>query len=86
VTVGTGGNFGAGVITFNYDGANKSHTIIEDNAFIGSNASLVAPVTIGNTATVAAGSVVTKDVDNNALAFGRARQVQKNYFQRPTKK
>ena len=85
-TVGTGVNIGAGVITCNYDGANKSQTIIQDNAFIGSNASLVAPVTIGDTATVAAGSVVTKDVDNNALAFGRARQVQKNDFQRPTKK
>ena len=85
-TVGTGVNIGAGVITCNYDGANKSQTIIEDNAFIGSNASLVAPVTIGDTATVAAGSVITKDVDSSALAFGRARQVQKNDFQRPTKK
>lgn len=85
-TVGTGVNIGAGVITCNYDGANKSQTIIEDNAFIGSNASLVAPVTIGNTATVAAGSVITKDVDASALAFGRARQTQKENFQRPTKK
>ena len=85
-TVGTGVNIGAGVITCNYDGANKSQTIIEDNAFIGSNASLVAPVTIGDTATVAAGSVITKDVDASALAFGRARQMQKENFQRPTKK
>ena len=85
-TVGTGVNIGAGVITCNYDGANKSQTIIEDNAFIGSNASLVAPVTIGDTATVAAGSVITKDVDASALAFGRARQTQKEHFQRPTKK
>ncbi len=85
-TVGTNVNIGAGVITCNYDGVNKSQTIIEDNAFIGSNASLVAPVTIGDTATVAAGSVITKNVDNNALAFGRARQTQKNDFQRPTKK
>lgn len=85
-TVGTGVNIGAGVITCNYDGANKSQTIIGDNAFIGSNASLVAPVTIGDTATVAAGSVITKNVDGSALAFGRARQVQKNDFQRPTKK
>ncbi|WP_430737737.1 bifunctional UDP-N-acetylglucosamine diphosphorylase/glucosamine-1-phosphate N-acetyltransferase GlmU [Psychrobacter sp. VH5] len=84
--VGTGVNIGAGVITCNYDGANKSQTIIEDNAFIGSNASLVAPVTIGDTATVAAGSVITKDVDASALAFGRARQTQKENFQRPTKK
>lgn len=85
-TVGTGVNVGAGVITCNYDGANKSQTIIADNAFIGSNASLVAPVTIGDTATVAAGSVITKDVDDKALAFGRARQTQKADFQRPTKK
>lgn len=84
-TVGASVNIGAGVITCNYDGVNKSKTVIEDNAFIGSNASLVAPVTIGDTATVAAGSVITKDVDNNALAFGRARQVQKAEFQRPTK-
>ena len=85
-TVGTDVNVGAGVITCNYDGVNKSQTIIENNAFIGSNASLVAPVTIGDTATVAAGSVVTKDVDAKALAFGRARQIQKDNFQRPTKK
>lgn len=85
-TVGTDVNIGAGVITCNYDGANKSQTIIEDNAFIGSNASLVAPVTIGDTATVAAGSVITKNVDANSLAFGRARQTQKDDFQRPTKK
>ncbi len=85
-TIGTDVNVGAGVITCNYDGVNKSQTIIEDNAFIGSNSSLVAPVTIGDTATVAAGSVITKDVDSKALAFGRARQTQKNDFQRPTKK
>ncbi len=85
-TLGTSVNIGAGVITCNYDGANKSQTIIEDNAFIGSNASLVAPVTIGDTATVAAGSVITKNVDEKALAFGRARQTQKSDFQRPTKK
>lgn len=85
-TVGTGVNIGAGVITCNYDGINKSPTLINDNAFIGSNASLVAPVTIGETATVAAGSVITKDVDANALAFGRARQTQKEHYQRPAKK
>ena len=85
-TVGTGVNIGAGVITCNYDGINKSPTLISDNAFIGSNSSLVAPVTIGETATVAAGSVITKDVDANALAFGRARQTQKEHYQRPAKK
>lgn len=85
-TIGTNVNIGAGTITCNYDGVNKSQTIINDNAFIGSNTSLVAPVTIGETATVAAGSVITKDVDEKALAFGRARQTQKDDFQRPTKK
>ena len=85
-TIGTGVNVGAGVITCNYDGVNKSQTIIDDNAFIGSNSSLVAPVKIGDTATVAAGSVITKNVDAHALAFGRARQTQKNDFKRPTKK
>lgn len=84
-TIGSNANIGAGTITCNYDGANKSQTIIKDNAFIGSNSSLVAPVTIGNTATVAAGSVITKDVDANALAFGRARQSQKDNFERPVK-
>ncbi|WP_133104979.1 bifunctional UDP-N-acetylglucosamine diphosphorylase/glucosamine-1-phosphate N-acetyltransferase GlmU [Psychrobacter sp. S4(2024)] len=84
--IGTGVNVGAGVITCNYDGVNKSQTIIDDNAFIGSNSSLVAPVKIGDTATVAAGSVITKNVDAHALAFGRARQTQKNDFKRPTKK
>ncbi|MDN5567123.1 MAG: bifunctional UDP-N-acetylglucosamine diphosphorylase/glucosamine-1-phosphate N-acetyltransferase GlmU [Psychrobacter sp.] len=85
-TVGTGANIGAGTITCNYDGFNKSQTIIEDNAFIGSNSSLVAPVTIGENATVGAGSVITRDVEANALALGRSRQVQKGGFQRPTKK
>ncbi len=84
-TVGTNVNIGAGVITCNYDGVNKSQTVIKDNVFVGSNSSLVAPVTIGDNATVAAGSVITNDVDNNALALGRARQVQKADFQRPTK-
>ena len=84
-SVGANVNVGAGVITCNYDGVNKSVTQIKDNAFIGSNASLVAPVTIGQTATVAAGSVITKDVDDHALAFGRARQVDKANYQRPSK-
>lgn len=83
--IGTEVNVGAGTITCNYDGVNKSQTIIEDNAFIGSNSSLVAPVTIGHTATVAAGSVITKDVEAKALAFGRAKQVVKSNFQRSTK-
>ena len=85
-TVGAGVNIGAGVITCNYDGVNKSQTIIEDNVFVGSNASLVAPVTLGKTATIAAGSVITEDVQADALALGRARQVQKSGYQRPAKK
>ena len=85
-TIGTNANIGAGTITCNYDGVNKSQTIIKDNAFIGSNSSLVAPVTIGENATVGAGSVITNDVDANALALGRGRQVQKADFVRPTKK
>ncbi|TXD96260.1 UDP-N-acetylglucosamine diphosphorylase/glucosamine-1-phosphate N-acetyltransferase [Psychrobacter frigidicola] len=84
-TVGTGVNVGAGVITCNYDGVNKSQTVIGDHVFVGSNSSLVAPVTIGDTATVAAGSVITEDVDNHSLALGRARQIQKSNYQRPAK-
>lgn len=73
--VGAGANIGAGTITCNYDGKNKFQTEIGDGAFIGSNSALVAPVKIGNSALVAAGSVITKDVPDDALAFGRARQV-----------
>lgn len=75
--IGTKTNIGAGTITCNYDGVNKDKTIIGDNAFIGSNASLVAPVTIGNGAYTASGSVITEDVPDDALAFGRANQVNK---------
>ena len=85
-TIGAGVNVGAGTITCNSDGVNKAQTIIEDNAFIGSNSSLIAPVTIGDTATVAAGSVITKDVDAHTLALGRARQTAKSGYVRPTKK
>jgi len=75
--IGTGTNIGAGTITCNYDGVNKEKTIIGDNAFIGSNASLVAPVRIGNGAYTASGSVITSDVPDDALALGRARQENK---------
>lgn len=85
-TIGAAVNVGAGTITCNYDGVNKSATIIKNHAFIGSNSSLVAPVTIGDSAVIAAGSVITSDVDAHALALGRARQIQKPDFQRPTKK
>ncbi|HEV7319386.1 MAG TPA: bifunctional UDP-N-acetylglucosamine diphosphorylase/glucosamine-1-phosphate N-acetyltransferase GlmU [Ensifer sp.] len=72
--VGAGTNIGAGTITCNYDGVNKHETRIGENAFIGSNSSLVAPVSIGDGALVASGSVITEDVPADAVAFGRARQ------------
>jgi bifunctional UDP-N-acetylglucosamine pyrophosphorylase / glucosamine-1-phosphate N-acetyltransferase len=75
--IGEGSNIGAGTITCNYDGKHKHRTTIERDAFIGSNASLVAPVTIGKESTVAAGSTITEDVPAGGLAFGRARQVNK---------
>jgi bifunctional UDP-N-acetylglucosamine pyrophosphorylase/glucosamine-1-phosphate N-acetyltransferase len=76
-TVGAEVNIGAGVITVNYDGFNKHDTIIGDGAFIGSNASLVAPVSVGAGALVASGSVITDDVEADALALGRSRQTNK---------
>jgi bifunctional UDP-N-acetylglucosamine pyrophosphorylase/glucosamine-1-phosphate N-acetyltransferase len=84
-TVGEQVNIGAGTITCNYDGVNKHQTFIGDHAFIGSNSSLVAPVTIGKTATVGAGSVITKEVADNALAVARGKQVQKAAWERPKK-
>lgn len=84
-TVGVGANIGAGTITCNYDGVNKSKTIIGDGAFIGSNSALVAPVQIGNMATVGAGSVVTKTVGDEELAIARAKQRNMTGWQRPTK-
>jgi len=76
-TVGTGTNIGAGTITCNYDGTNKHHTTIGADVFIGSDVALVAPVSIGDGAVVAAGSVITDDVEPDALALARGRQVQK---------
>jgi bifunctional UDP-N-acetylglucosamine pyrophosphorylase/glucosamine-1-phosphate N-acetyltransferase len=75
--IGAGANIGAGTITCNYDGVNKHLTQIGENAFIGSNSALVAPVRIGNGAYVASGSVITSDVPDDALAIGRARQETK---------
>ncbi|MBJ3784222.1 bifunctional UDP-N-acetylglucosamine diphosphorylase/glucosamine-1-phosphate N-acetyltransferase GlmU [Devosia sediminis] len=75
--IGSKTNIGAGTITCNYDGTNKDKTVIGDSVFIGSNASLVAPVTIGDRAYTASGSVITEDVPADALALGRARQVNK---------
>lgn len=76
-SVGSHVNIGAGTITCNYDGVNKHQTIIQDNAFIGSNNTLVAPVTIGNNAFTAAGSTITADVPDNALAIARSYQTNK---------
>ena len=73
--VGPGVNVGAGTITCNYDGRNKHRTVIGAGAFIGSNTALVAPVTVGESALVGAGSVITKDVPAETLAVGRGRQV-----------
>lgn len=83
--IGAGSNIGAGTITCNYDGANKFKTVIGDAAFIGSNSSLVAPVTIGNGATVGAGSVITRDVADHSLAFERSKQLVKENYPRPQK-
>ena len=67
-------NIGCGTITVNYDGKNKFRTTIEDRAFIGCNSNLVAPVTIGEGAFIAAGSTITKDVPSEALGVARAKQ------------
>ncbi len=82
-TVGEGVNIGAGTITCNYDGKNKHPTVIRDGAFIGSNTSLVAPVTVGAGATVGAGSTITKDVPDNALGVARGRQKNIPGWKRP---
>ncbi|PKG54888.1 MULTISPECIES: bifunctional UDP-N-acetylglucosamine diphosphorylase/glucosamine-1-phosphate N-acetyltransferase GlmU [Halomonadaceae] len=79
-------NVGAGTITCNYDGANKHHTEIGDNAFIGSNTALVAPVSVGKGATVGAGSTIAKDVTDYALAVTRGRQLEKIDWLRPSKR
>lgn len=70
-------NIGCGVVTVNYDGVNKNETIIEDGAFIGSNSNLIAPVKVGRNAVVTAGSTITEDVEENAMAFARTRQTNK---------
>ncbi len=72
--IGAGSNIGAGTITCNYDGYLKHRTVIGENVFIGSNSALVAPVAVGDRANVAAGSVITRDVDADALGVARARQ------------
>jgi bifunctional UDP-N-acetylglucosamine pyrophosphorylase / glucosamine-1-phosphate N-acetyltransferase len=81
-TIGPAANIGAGTITCNYDGAKKHPTRIEAGAFVGSNTTLVAPVTLGEGSYIAAGSVITEDVPAQALALGRARQVVKDGWAR----
>ena len=75
--VGQNINFGCGTVTVNYDGKKKYRTVIEDNAFIGCNTNLVAPVKVGKGAYTAAGSTITEDVPENSLAIARERQVVK---------
>ena len=75
--IGPGVNIGAGTITCNYDGVHKHQTRVEAGAFVGSDTTLVAPVTVGEGAYIAAGSSITEDVPKDALALGRARQVTK---------
>jgi bifunctional UDP-N-acetylglucosamine pyrophosphorylase/glucosamine-1-phosphate N-acetyltransferase len=84
--IGSKVNIGAGTITCNYDGVNKSRTTIEDGVFVGSNSSLVAPVTLGAGATIGAGSVITRDAPAHELSLARARQTTIAGWHRPTKK
>lgn len=84
-TIGRNVNIGAGTITCNYDGVNKHQTKIEDDVFVGSNTALVAPVTVGSGATIAAGSTITQKVEPNQLAVARQRQRNLDGWQRPKK-
>ncbi|MFP4160845.1 MAG: bifunctional UDP-N-acetylglucosamine diphosphorylase/glucosamine-1-phosphate N-acetyltransferase GlmU [Ectothiorhodospira sp.] len=84
--VGRGVNIGAGTITCNYDGAEKHLTVIDDRAFIGSNTALVAPVTVGEDATIGAGSVIRHDAPAGRLTLSRAGQQTREDWQRPVKK
>ena len=84
--IGDGVNIGAGTITCNYDGIKKSKTKIKDNVFIGSNSSLVAPITINKDSIVGAGSVITKNVKQGSLALTRPLQTEVKYYKRKQKK
>ena len=84
-TVGSRVNIGAGAITCNYDGANKHRTVIGDDAFIGTNCELVAPVKVGSGATIGAGTTLTKDAPAGSLTVSRARQTTINDWKRPVK-
>ena len=85
-SIGRDVNIGAGTITCNYDGANKHRTVIEDNAFIGSDSQLVAPVTVGRGATIGAGSTITKDAPPEQLTLSRSKQLSLSGWKRPVKK
>ena len=82
--IGENVNVGAGTITCNYDGANKHLTEIEDGVFVGSNTALVAPVKLEKNATIGAGSVINRTVEQDTLALGRARQQTIEGWQRPS--
>ena len=84
--VGSGANIGAGTITCNYDGFEKHRTVIGADAFIGSNSALVAPVVIGEGATIGAGSVITRDAPANELTVARSRQSTLPHWRRPPRK
>jgi len=79
-------NVGAGTITCNYDGVNKHQTVIGDNVFIGSNTQLIAPVTVGDGATIGAGSTITRGAPAGALTLTRPKQITKEGWKRPVKK
>lgn len=85
-TMGDNVNVGAGTITCNYDGANKHRTIIGDNVFVGSNTAMVAPIKLGDGATIGAGSILTTDADAEALTLTRSKQKTLSGWKRPTKK
>ena len=85
-TMGSNVNIGAGTITCNYDGANKHETIIGDNVFVGSNTAMVAPIKLGDGATIGAGSTLTSDTDEGALTLARSKQKSISGWKRPTKK
>jgi len=84
--IGDNVNIGAGTITCNYDGVNKSQTVIGDNVFVGSDTQLIAPVTVGNDVTIAAGTTITRDVAAGGLVISRVTQVHKPDWQRPLKR
>jgi len=84
-TIGARVNIGAGTITCNYDGVNKWQTILEDEVFVGSNTALVAPVTVGQGATIGAGSTITGAIPDAALGVARGRQRNIDAWPRPEK-